>query len=492
MEAWNPDLRSSNITSLTLFPYLSLVTVRINVTNAGPLNGFDLTINYNITAGPNVLQLMATGNELSGNLFDPNNPPPGCGIFVARADLDRPPGRIRFAAVTTGGCSVPGTGTLVTLTFVVTGIGATSIDFVQTNSFGKYISFLIGPSPNFPKLPFQTVNGYFRNKPGIPPVAIFSYTPLIPVQGDNLFFSAKKSFDPDNATLPGSGIRRYYWTFGDGGFPAAGAEVNHVFIFYFNVTLAGSFTVKLVLWDYEDLPSEKIVVVNVLGGYNKAQSENWSGYAVSALPGTVFNATGSWLVPAIQGPCPVSQDLHSSFWVGIDGWDSSTVEQTGTESACINGKPAYFAWYEFFPKRAVEIDKIAVNPGDVISAGVSYSPSTDKFTVTIADVTTSRSFTKSAKVDSALRDSAEWIAEAPSSSTGILPLAPFGTVYFGQESTGVGETCFATVGTQTGPIGSFGSTVSVITMAGANGVKAAPSALSGDKTSFSVTWRSAG
>ena len=94
----------------------------------------------------------------------------------------------------------------------------------------------------------------------------------------------------------------------------------------------------------------------------------------------------------------------------------------------------------------------------------------------------------------AAQSSAEWIAEAPSSSRGVLPLANFGKVNFGYDSTTVTGTCYATVGGVNGQIGSFGSAVQSITMVTSKGstTKAAPTALSTDGTSFNVTWANAG
>src|SRR3989442_13657908 len=60
-----------------------------------------------------------------------------------------------------------------------------------------------------------------------------------------------------------------------------------------------------------------------------SNSTNWSGFAVTAGPGAVSDAKGSWIVPAIQGSC-ASTNQYSSFWVGIDGFNSGTVEQTLT------------------------------------------------------------------------------------------------------------------------------------------------------------------
>ncbi len=221
-----------------------------------------------------------------------------------------------------------------------------------------------------------------------------------------------------------------------------------------------------------------------------SSSLNWAGYAVTGAAGSVSDVKGSWIVPAIQGACPATNQ-YSSFWVGIDGFNSNTVEQTGTDSDCRSGTPTYYAWYEFYPHPSKLISSIAVSAGDVISAEALYSGG--RFTVTLQDLTKGTSFSAFAKVGKAQRSSAEWIAEAPSSSGGILPLADFGTVSFGVDATGVGSTCTATVGGIAGAVGAFGSSVQSVTMVtSSNAVKAAPSALSTDGTSFSVTWKSSG
>ena len=60
---------------------------------------------------------------------------------------------------------------------------------------------------------------------------------------------------------------------------------------------------------------------------------------------------------------------------------------------------------------------------------MTYS-SKNSFTLTITDVTTGKSFSANQKCPSAARSSAEWIMEAPSSRSGVLPLANFGAVTF--------------------------------------------------------------
>src|SRR4051794_32080572 len=57
-------------------------------------------------------------------------------------------------------------------------------------------------------------------------------------------------------------------------------------------------------------------------------SSNWSGYAVTG--GTYTSVSASWTEPSVS----CSGTAYSSFWVGLDGDTSSTVEQTGTDADC--------------------------------------------------------------------------------------------------------------------------------------------------------------
>jgi hypothetical protein len=216
------------------------------------------------------------------------------------------------------------------------------------------------------------------------------------------------------------------------------------------------------------------------------ESSNWSGYAVTGSSFTV--AKGSWIVPSVN--CSQTPNSYSAFWVGIDGYSSSTVEQTGTISQCSGSSAEYYAWYEFYPNPSYEITSVPVSPGNVISASVTFNGGSS-FTTTITNESTGRSYSKTATVRGASRSSAEWIAEAPccTSSGGVLPLSDFGTAYFGQDYTDVSGTNDATSSSKSGPIGAFGSNVQEIIMTDSSGAdKAVPSALTSDGTSFSVRW----
>jgi hypothetical protein len=238
-------------------------------------------------------------------------------------------------------------------------------------------------------------------------------------------------------------------------------------------------------------PSPTIRLIHPIRlGASSSESTNWSGFAVTGSTGSVSEARGSWVVPSVAGTC-TSTDQYSSFWVGIDGFSSSTVEQTGTDSDCQSGSPTYYAWYEFYPNPSYLITSITVHPGDKIGARVVYSGGS--FTTFIKDLTTGQSFSISSAVSGAQRNSAEWIAEAPSDIFGVLPLAYFGTVDFGFDYTGAATTNYASVGGSLAPIGSYGSSIQSINMIDSKGnVIAQTSALSSDGTSFTVQRLTAG
>ncbi len=224
-------------------------------------------------------------------------------------------------------------------------------------------------------------------------------------------------------------------------------------------------------------------------------STNWSGYAVNGSAGSITAAQGSWQVAKIT--CPTSGATYSAFWVGIDGFQSSTVEQTGTDSDCHNGTPSYYAWYEFYPNPSVKVTKFAVYPGDYMKATVSFSNGV--FKITIKDATTGLSYSKSATVSQAARSSAEFIVETPLVckllKCGLASLSNFGTVGFGQTFTGIQMSCGLVKAGVQGSIGSFGAAVQEITMVSQSNhsqAMAQPSPLTSDGTSFTVQWVNSG
>lgn len=134
-------------------------------------------------------------------------------------------------------------------------------------------------------------------------------------------------------------------------------------------------------------------------------SGNWSGYAVTG--GTYTSVSATWVQNA--GTCSSSDtDTDMSPWVGIDGYNSSTVEQTGTSVDCSGSSKTYYAWYEMYPANFVTINK-TVKAGDTFYGAVTRSGTS--YTLTLKDETQgwTNTVTKTASGDA--NSSAEAIME---------------------------------------------------------------------------------
>ena len=159
------------------------------------------------------------------------------------------------------------------------------------------------------------------------------------------------------------------------------------------------------------------------------QSLNWSGFAVTSSKKFTY-AESRFVQPTLTCPGDHANEW-SSNWVGLDGFNNTTVEQDGTAATCAgsgNTTPEYTAWYEMYPAASVNV--FSVNPGDTINTSVSFS--NGKFTLTVSDLTSGKSSTHTAKCASCTRASAEWIVERPELCTSathcfLAHLADFGT-----------------------------------------------------------------
>jgi Peptidase A4 family len=219
---------------------------------------------------------------------------------------------------------------------------------------------------------------------------------------------------------------------------------------------------------------------------NTVTSSNWSGYAVEAGSGQKFtNVIASWTEPSVT--CTSRGSQYSSFWAGIDGYSSNSVEQTGADSDCAGrNRPSYYAWYEMYPANSVELSTSAypVSPGDTLTSEISVN-SSSTFTLQLMS---SRGwhFTSTQSGSGLAQSSAEAIAESPeicSFYCSLAPLANFGTMSFNGVQAAVNSGQNAPFGTYTADSGPH----EIISETSNGTVKAQPSALSG--TTFSETWK---
>ena len=206
----------------------------------------------------------------------------------------------------------------------------------------------------------------------------------------------------------------------------------------------------------------------------QVSSTNWSGYADT---GSAFSkVSAQWTEPTPS--CSGRTTSLAAFWVGIDGYSSSSVEQDGTLIECYLGGTYQFTWWEMYPTNAIQVVGSSLAAGDSITSTVTRSGTS--YTLTVTDSTHSaNSFSTTQSCSSCANSSAEWIAEAPSGSSGVYPLAKFST--WNDASSTVTE------GSTAGVISSF--TDDEITMINSSSaVKAQPGSLNSSGNGFSVTW----
>lgn len=309
--------------------------------------------------------------------------------------------------------------------------------------------------------------------------------------------------------------------------------MNKFLTLFFAVIFVASFAVIVAGASHSNSQQTKGAIpeaASMLFGTGSSESVNWAGYAVTGTD--ITNVTGSFVVPSLttttssshgphgghNGPSnsPLSSSVidmknngnsvafggnhgssktsYAAFWAGIDGYNSNTVEQAGVLMEDQNGVASYSVWYEFYPSSPVYATW-SPQPGNHILVYVNYSSSNGTFLATVIDTTLSEKYVSPyTTVSGAARSSAEWIAEAPASGSTILPLADFGTVYFGSDYTGVNMGNYATVNGIFGNIGHLsdsGLSVYSLNMVTNSGqLKAQTSSLSSDGTSFYVTWES--
>jgi hypothetical protein len=218
----------------------------------------------------------------------------------------------------------------------------------------------------------------------------------------------------------------------------------------------------------------------IAGAPTQVSYYNWSGYADDNTGGHTYSkVSASWKEPAIT--C-TSEDRIAVFWVGIDGFTSSTVEQDGTLAQCFRGTVHYYTWWEMYPSNFIQLAGSTVAPGDSITGSVTRSGT--KYTLKLTDSThTANSFstTQTCAATTCLDTSAEWIAESPSGARGDYPLPPFGT----WSLTGASVTS----GTTTGKISSFPDDEITMVDGTVSYKLVQPGALNTTGSAFTATWK---
>lgn len=151
-------------------------------------------------------------------------------------------------------------------------------------------------------------------------------------------------------------------------------------------------------------------------------SSNWSGYAVTS-PTPFTSITGNWTVPSVQ---PSSSATYSAAWAGIDGFNNSSLIQTGTEQDYYNGVAHYSAWWTTSAQNfAEQVINDPVIPGDHMTASITETNvATSAWVISLSDTSRNWTFVLSLTYTGP-RASAEWIMEAPTVGGRLAPLANY-------------------------------------------------------------------
>jgi len=154
-------------------------------------------------------------------------------------------------------------------------------------------------------------------------------------------------------------------------------------------------------------------------------STNWAGYADHVCATCALRYVYSqYTVPDVN--CATSPNSDVSHWVGLDGYASPTVEQTGILVTCTGTTPAYYAFYEMYPLAAAYFT--GISPGDSLTTSVYYNA----YQLNLTDTTINAALAETLPCPAGYtchNSSAEVISEAPYDGS-VLPLADFSVANF--------------------------------------------------------------
>jgi hypothetical protein len=221
-------------------------------------------------------------------------------------------------------------------------------------------------------------------------------------------------------------------------------------------------------------------------------SQNWAGYAAVGKANVALRyVTTTFTVPSVncaKVAVGSAGQTYAAEWVGLDGFNDSTVEQTGVDSFCnsTSGPATSQAWYEMYPLDPVVFT--GVRAGDVIWVSVYFNGSTNEYQLFLDDKTTGSTMQTDQPCPSGStcdRTSAEVISEDPGGAVaGGINLADFGTVAYSA----------AGVTSRNGTRGTLAAaklwtSTEIIMQDPSGNDMATPSALTGAGADFSIAWK---
>lgn len=160
---------------------------------------------------------------------------------------------------------------------------------------------------------------------------------------------------------------------------------------------------------------------------------NWSGQVEQGT--NLSGVSGTWTVPTIA-PSPTTKLVAT--WVGIGGFNNSTLIQTGTVEGTSRTAVGEYAWIEMLPNYALTVtlpgtpggsaaDTVAA--GDAMHASISET-SPNIWNIRLQDLTKGWVYDQSFSY-AVTATSAEWITERPTGTgTTLYTLPEYGSVRF--------------------------------------------------------------
>jgi Peptidase A4 family len=223
-----------------------------------------------------------------------------------------------------------------------------------------------------------------------------------------------------------------------------------------------------------------------------ADSQNWSGYAAVAKANVALRyVTSTFTVPSVncaKFAIGSAGQTYAAEWVGLDGFNDSTVEQTGVDSYCdsTSGPATNQAWYEMYPLDPVVFS--GVSAGDTIWVSVYYDASTNEYQLFLDDKTTGSTMETDQPCPNGStcdRTSAEVISEDPGGAVaGGINLADFGTVSYTSSDVTSRNGTHGTLAAA-----KLWTSTEIIMQDPSGNAMATPSALTDGGAEFSITWK---
>ncbi len=216
----------------------------------------------------------------------------------------------------------------------------------------------------------------------------------------------------------------------------------------------------------------------VASSSGSASSVNWSGYVDLGSTGS-YNQTGIiYYEPPTLENCP---GAATSLWTGIAGWETTPLDQAGSDLGGDYGTAPNQAWFEIWPDEAELPMPLEATPGFLFEASITHE-SGNRVTGLLYNLHSGEALpVEGISKETYSGATAEYIAERPTVATKHVPLANFGQ-WDVQEAWANGNHA-------NGP---WAFSNDAVTMSEGKVRTAEPSALSspeGGATEFYVNWR---